>query len=86
MLAALIEQFDPFYSAVAQAESALLCDGRGSSEANAALWIFSSTHDLPQLAQMEGRLPLPLSAGPHGKARGIGRADAGRNMLVGDFR
>jgi len=87
-LAALIEQLDPFYSAVAQAESALLCDGVGSIEANSALWTFSHLlHDLPQLTPTEGRLPLPLGLlARHGITRAqLAAATPQRNMLIKDF-
>jgi len=87
-LAALIEQFDPFYSAVARAEAELLCEGAGSIEANAALWTFSHLlRDLPQLAQVEGRLPLPLGLlARHELARGqLTAASPQRNRLVKDF-
>jgi phytoene synthase len=87
-LAALIEQFDPFYSAVARAEAELLCGGAGSMEANAALWTFSHLlRDLPQLAQVEGRLPLPLGLlARHELVRAqLTAASAQRNRLVKDF-
>jgi phytoene synthase len=87
-LAALIEQLDPFYSAAADAESALLLGGKGSPEANAALWTFSHLlHDLPSLADEEGRLPLPLGLlARHGLSRTeLTQASPARNRLVKDF-
>ena len=87
-LAALIEQLDPFYSAVAAAESALLLDGAGSPEANAALWIFSHLlHELPLLGTAAGRLPVPLGLlARHGLAHAaLGQASPDRNRLVKDF-
>lgn len=87
-LAALIEQFDPFYSAVARAESALLLEDAGSIEANAALWTFSHLlHELPLLATDAGRLPLPLSLlARHGLARSeLARPTPARSRLLKDF-
>jgi phytoene synthase len=87
-LSAQLELFEPFHAAVARAESALLCDGAGSIEANAALWTFSHLlHELPQLAHAEGRLPLPLGLlARYGVARtDLAVASPRRNMLVKDF-
>lgn len=87
-LAALLEQLDPFFGAAARAESALLGDGAGNTEANAALWMFSHLlHELPRLDRPDRQLPLPLNL----LARfGLTRADLAqpsprRNMLVKDF-
>lgn len=87
-LAAMIEQFDPFYGAMASAESALLLGGDASTESNAALWTFSHLlHELAQLAPEEGRLPIPLGLlARHGVARsGLAQPSAPRNRLVKDF-
>lgn len=87
-LAALIEQLEPFYGAVAAAESALLLGGAGSPEANAALWTFSHLlHELPRLPSGEGRLPLPLGLlARHGLVRAeLAQPSAARNLLVKDF-
>jgi 15-cis-phytoene synthase len=87
-LAALIEQLEPFYGAVAAAESALLLGGAGSPEANAALWTFSHLlHDLPALANGDGRLPLPLSLlARHGLVRAdLAQPIPARNLLIKDF-
>jgi len=87
-LAALIEQLDPFYSAVARAEEALLGDGAGNAEADAALWTFAHLlHELPQLAQTEGRLPVPLGLlARHEVVRAdLAQPSPRRNMLVKDF-
>jgi phytoene synthase len=87
-LAALIEQLDPYYSAVARAESALLLGGDGSTEANAALWTFSHLlHELPMLARSEGRLPLPLNLlARHGLTRGaLAQPSPARSRVLKDF-
>jgi len=87
-LAALIEQLEPFYGAVAAAESALLLGGAGSPEANAALWTFSHLlHELPMLPSGERRLPLPLGLlARHGLVRAeLAQPSAARNLLVKDF-
>jgi phytoene synthase len=87
-LAALLEQLDPFYGAVARAESALLGADTGNTEADAALWTFAHLlRELPRLAHPDRQLPLPLNL----LARfGLTRADLAqpsprRNMLVKDF-
>jgi len=87
-LAALIEQLEPFHGAVAAAESALLLGGSGSPEANAALWTFSHLlHELPTLANAEGRLPLPLGLlARHGLARAdLAQPSPARTRLLKDF-
>jgi phytoene synthase len=87
-LAALIEQLDPFYSAVAEAESALLLAGTGNVEANAALWTFSHLlHESTALARGVGRLPVPLALlARHGMTRAdLAQASPQRNRLVKDF-
>jgi hypothetical protein len=87
-MAALIDNLDPFYSAVARAESALLCDGAGSIEANAALWTFAHLlHELPRLGALEGQLPLPLGLlARHELVRSdLSEASPRRNRLVKDF-
>jgi phytoene synthase len=87
-LAALLEQLDPFFAAVARAELALLGDGAGNVDADAALWTFSHLlHELPLLAQTDGRLPVPLGLLARHE---VVRADLAtptprRNMLVKDF-
>lgn len=87
-LAALLDQFDPFFGAVARAESALLEEGAGNTEANAALWTFSHLlRELPRLDRADRQLPLPLNL----LARfSLSRAElaqpsARRNMLVKDL-
>lgn len=87
-LAALIEQLDPFFGAVARAQSALLCNGVGNPEADAALWTLSHlVRELPRLDANEAHLPLPLGL----LARyGLTRAELvyespARNMLIKDF-
>jgi phytoene synthase len=87
-LAALLEQLDPFFSAVARAELALLGNARGNVDANAALWTFSHLlHDLPLLAETEGRLPVPLGLlARHEVVRAdLAAPSPRRNMLVKDF-
>ena len=87
-LAALIEQLEPFYGALAAAESALLLGGAGSTEANAALWTFSHLlHELPALGSGDGRLPLPLGLlARHGLVRAeLAQPSAARNLLIKDF-
>ena len=87
-LAALIEQLDPFYSAVASAESALLLEGAGSPESNAALWTFTHLlHELPRLGVGEKRLPLPLNLlARHGLAHAeLALSSPSRNRLLKDF-
>ena len=87
-LAAMLEQLDPFFCAVARAELALLGDAQGNVESNAALWTFSHLlHDLPRLAQAEGRLPVPLGLlARHEVVRAdLAEPSPRRNMLVKDF-
>ena len=87
-LSALIEQLEPFFSAVARAEQALLCEESGNVEANAALWTFSHLlHDLPRLAQGDAHLALPLGLlARHAITRAdLAQATPRRNMLVKDF-
>jgi len=87
-LAALIEQLEPFYGAIAVAESALLLGGSGSPEANAALWTFSHLlHELAALGSGERRLPLPLGLlARHGLVRAeLTQPSAARNLLIKDF-
>jgi 15-cis-phytoene synthase len=87
-LAALIEQLDPFFGAVAGAESALLCDGKGNVESNAALWTLSHLlHSLADLQRAEERLPMPLGLlARHGIARAdLAQPSPRRNILIKDF-
>ncbi len=87
-LAALIEQLDPFFGAVARAESALLCAGTANSEADAALWTFSHLlRSLPQIGGDDAHLPLPLGllARYELTRADLTRESPRRNMLVKDF-
>ncbi|MGH8040586.1 MAG: hypothetical protein ACREPN_00905 [Rudaea sp.] len=87
-LAALIEQLDPFFGAVARAESALLCAGAANSEADGALWTFSHLlRSLPQIGGDDAHLPLPLGllARYELTRADLTRESPRRNMLVKDF-
>ncbi|HST27269.1 MAG TPA: squalene/phytoene synthase family protein [Rudaea sp.] len=87
-LAALIEQLDPFFDAVACAENALFCAGGGNIEADAALWTLSHLlRALPHLADGEAHLPLPLGLlARHGLTRAeLAYESPQRNMLIKDF-
>ncbi|MDE1960443.1 MAG: squalene/phytoene synthase family protein [Xanthomonadaceae bacterium] len=87
-LAAAIEQLDPFFGAVARAESALLCAGAGNPEADAALWTLSHLlRELPRLGGDEAHLPLPLGLlARHELTRAeLVYESPRRNMLVKDF-
>ncbi|HEX6833624.1 MAG TPA: hypothetical protein VF132_08825, partial [Rudaea sp.] len=87
-LEALLEEFEPFHAAVARAESALLCEGRGNIDSDAALWTCSHLlHDLPRLAQGDSHLPLPLGLlARHQLTRAaLGEATPARAALVRDF-
>lgn len=87
-LAAVIERLDPFFGAVARAESALLCAGAGNSEADAALWTLSHLlRELSRLSGDEAHLPLPLGLlARHELTRAeLVYESPRRNMLVKDF-
>ena len=87
-LSALLEQLEPFFSAVARADQALLCNDDGNVEANAALWTLSHLlNDLPQLAHADAHLPLPLGLlARHGMVRAdLAAPSPRRNMLIKDF-
>jgi phytoene synthase len=87
-LAALIEQFDPFFGAVARAENALFCADGGNVEADAALWTLSHLlRALPHLADGEAHLPLPLGLlARHELTRAeLAYESPQRNMLIKDF-
>jgi phytoene synthase len=87
-LAAMIEQLEPFFVAVASAELALLESDGGNVDANAALWILSHLlHELPHLAHGTARLPVPLGLlARHELVRAdLATASARRNLLVKDF-
>src|SRR5574337_577445 len=87
-LSALIEQLDPFFGALARAESALLCGGAGNIEADAALWTLSHLlRTLPQLGDGDAHLPLPLGLlARHELTRAeLAYESPQRNMLVKDF-
>jgi 15-cis-phytoene synthase len=85
---ALLEEFEPFHAAVAKVESALMCDGKGNIDSDAALWTCSHLlHDLPRLARGDMHLPLPLSLlARHGTTRsGLVDATPARAELLRDF-
>jgi phytoene synthase len=87
-LAALIEQLDPFFGAVARAENALFCAGEGNVEADAALWTLSHLlRALPHLCDGEAHLPLPLGLlARHELTRAeLAYESPQRNMLIKDF-
>ncbi len=87
-LAALIDQLDPFFGAVARAENALFCAGAGNVEADSALWTLSHLlRALPHLADGEPHLPLPLGLlARHGLTRAeLAYESPQRNMLIKDF-
>jgi phytoene synthase len=87
-LAALIEQLDPFFGAVACAENALFCAGDGNVEADAALWTLSHLlRALPHLADGDAHLPLPLGLlARHELTRAeLAYESPQRNMLIKDF-
>lgn len=87
-LAALIEQLDPFFGAVAHAESALFCGSAGNVEADAALWTLSHLlRELPRLGADEPHLPLPLGLlARHELTRAELRYESPqRNRLIKDF-
>lgn len=87
-LAALIEQLDPFFGAVARAENALFCAGEGNVEADAALWILSHLlRALPNIGDSEAHLPLPLGLlARHELTRAeLAYESPQRNMLIKDF-
>lgn len=87
-LAALIEQLDPFFGAVARAENALFCADGGNVEADAALWTLSHLlRALPHLADGEAHLPLPLGLlARHELTRAeLAYESPQRNMLIKDF-
>lgn len=82
----LIARFDPFYSALANLESKLLCDGRANLESDAALWTL--LHLLRALAypQLDANLlPLDLCA-RHGLTRTqLAQASPARDAFLRDF-
>jgi len=82
----LIARLDPFYSALANVESKLLCAGRANPESDAALWTL--LHVLRGLARPEpdaNLLPLDLCA-RHGLARAqLAQASPARDALLRDF-
>lgn len=87
-LEALLEEFEPFHAAVANVESALMCDGAGNVDSDAALWTCSHLlHDLPRLARGDTHLPIPLSLlARHGITRaGLADATPARTELLRDF-
>ncbi|HTI95389.1 MAG TPA: squalene/phytoene synthase family protein [Rudaea sp.] len=87
-LAALIEQLDPFFGAIARAENALFCAGECNIEADAALWTLSHLlRALPHLADGEAHLPLPLGLlARHELTRAeLAYESPQRNMLIKDF-
>jgi phytoene synthase len=87
-LAAMLEQLDPFFDAVARAELALFDERNGNVEANAALWTFAHLlHELPQLAHADGRLPVPLGLlARHELVRAdLAASSPRRNLLIKDF-
>lgn len=87
-LAALIEQLDPFFGAVARAESALLCGGASNIEADAAMWTLSHLlRALPHLGDGDAHLPLPLGLlARHELTRAeLAYESPQRNMLIKDF-
>ena len=87
-LAAMIEQLEPFFVAVASAELALFGSDGGNVDANAALWTLSHLlHELPHLTHGTARLPVPLGLLARHE---LVRADLAvpsprRNLLVKDF-
>ena len=87
-LAALIEQLDPFFGAIARAENALFCTGECNIEADAALWTLSHLlRALPHLTDGEAHLPLPLGLlARHELTRAeLAYESPQRNMLIKDF-
>lgn len=87
-LSALMEQLDPFFGAVACVENALFCSENGNIEADAALWTLSHLlRALPQLADGEAHLPLPLGLlARHELTRAqLAYESPQRNMLIKDF-
>lgn len=87
-LSALMEQLDPFFGAVARAESALLCGGASNIEADAALWTLSHLlRALPHLGDGDANLPLPLGLlARHELTRAqLAYESPQRNMLIKDF-
>ncbi len=82
----LIARLDPFYGALANLESKLLCAGRANPESDAALWILS--HLLRTLVRPEldvNLLPLDLCA-RHGLSRAqLAQASSARDALLRDF-
>lgn len=87
-LAAMIEQLDPFFGAVARAENALFCAGESNVEADAALWTLSHLlRALPHLRGDDTHLPLPLGLlARHELTRAeLAYESPQRNMLIKDF-
>ncbi|TLY51414.1 MAG: hypothetical protein E6K53_07215 [Gammaproteobacteria bacterium] len=82
----LIVRLDPFYSALANLESKLLCAGRANPESDAALWTLA--HVLHALARPQldaNLLPLDLCA-RHGLTRAqLAQASPARDALLRDF-
>lgn len=84
----LLEAFEPFYAPVARAESALMCDGAGNIESDAALWTCSHLlQSLPRLTQDDSHLPLPLGLlARHGLTRSaLLQPTPERTALIQDF-
>ncbi len=87
-LAILLEQYDPYYTAIARAEAALFCSAHANVEANAALWIISHLlRALANLSETSERLPLPLSLlARYGLTRSsLASASQQRNVLAHDY-
>jgi phytoene synthase len=87
-LAAMIEQLEPFFAAVARAELALFEAEGGNLDANAALWTLSHLlHELPQLTHGNAHLPVPLGLlARHELVRAdLAAPSPRRNLLVKDF-
>ena len=87
-LAVLLEQFEPYHAAIARAEAALFGLADANIEANAALWTISHLlRELANLANAEGRLPVPLSLlARHGVTRaGLAEATVDRTGVAQDY-
>jgi len=83
----LLAQREPFALAIADAESALFLGGAANIDANAALWTLSTLlHALPDVANSEARLPVPLDLlARHGLSRAsLAAASGARSALVRD--
>jgi 15-cis-phytoene synthase len=83
----LLAQSEPFYIAIAAAESALFLGASANINANAALWTISHLlHVLPGLAQSDLHLPVPLDLlARHGLTRtDLLQPSVARSALVKD--